>query len=413
MAIGQLLASNDMQHAADAKQTILDAMADYGTESVTLDAATGRILRQALAAERDQPPFDRVTMDGIAIRHAAFEQGRREFAVALTQHAGDPASGLRAESDCAEVMTGAVLPTGADTVIPIEQIVIEEGKATLKDDCVPKANQFIHRQGSDHRRGTEVMSPGHTIEPVDIAVIASCGLSAVEVTRTPVVRIISTGNELVPAGVPIGDHQVRLSNGPAMSAMLRKSGFDRSTTDHIPDEPETLERRIGAHLDEADALILSGGVSMGKADFVPETLGRLGVEKVFHKIRQRPGKPMWFGKGPRGQAVFALPGNPVSALVCCRQYVIPALLAASGRPPPQSMTVTLAEPVYFMPALTFFLPVRLEYRNNGRVAARPMPTNTSGDFTALSGTDGYVELDSETVEFPAGTHVPFHEWASP
>ena len=161
--------------------------------------------------------------------------------------------------------------------------------------------------------------------------------------------------------MPIEDHEIRLSNGPAMAAMLAQNGFDRTVPDHLPDRPEELERRIGQHLAEADVLILSGGVSMGKADFVPEVLSRLGVEKIFHRVRQRPGKPMWFGKGPEGQAVFALPGNPVSALVCCRQYVLPALLAASGRNPSShnTLSVTLADDVVFMPALTCFLPVRL------------------------------------------------------
>lgn len=402
-----------MLSAAHARQTIFDAMNSYATEAVPLADAAGRILRQAVLAERDQPPFDRVTMDGIAIAYDDFSRGLRSFPVSHTQHAGDVSRSVESTGACAEVMTGAVLPGGVDTVIPVEQIEVRDGHAILDDECVPQAGQFVHRRGSDHVEGTEVLSAGRLIAPADVAVIASCGLAQVDVARIPVVRIISTGNELIAAGKPIENHQIRLSNGPAMTAMLADSGFVRSSNDHLPDEPEELERRIGEHLAEADVLILSGGVSMGKADFVPEILDRLGVEKVFHRIRQRPGKPMWFGKGREGQAVFALPGNPVSALVCCRQYVIPALLAASGREPAAPVTVSLGQDVYFMPALTRFMAVTLSSDAEGRMLALPVETNTSGDFTALSGTDGYIEMDADIVEFPAGTALPFHAWDRP
>jgi molybdopterin molybdotransferase len=204
-----------------------------------------------------------------------------------------------------------------------------------------------------------------------------------------------------------------MSNGPALVAMLSQQGFADTTHDHLVDEPAILRKRIGEHLQNADILILSGGVSMGKADFVPEVLNDLGVRKVFHKISQRPGKPMWFGTGPGEQVVFALPGNPVSALVCCRQYIMPALLQATGRNklPPES--VTLNEATTFNPPLTCFLPVRVSSQDDGKVSAAAVPTNTSGDFAALSGTDGYVELAREKNEFPAGTVVPLHRWASP
>ena len=151
---------------------------------------------------------------------------------------------------------------------------------------------------------------------------------------------------------------------------------------------------------------------MGKADYVPQVLGELGVEVVFHKISQRPGKPMWFGKGPAGQGVFALPGNPVSSLVCCRQYVIPALARASASPDPQPEFAVLAREVDFEPALTCFLPVRLISNTAGQVLAVPVHTNTSGDFASLSATDGCVELALEERHFPAGRAVPLHRWVA-
>jgi molybdopterin molybdotransferase len=225
-----------------------------------------------------------------------------------------------------------------------------------------------------------------------------------------VVRVISTGNELVPAGEPIAPQQIRMSNGPAILAMLGKHGYVNCAHDHIADKPELLRDRIGTHLEAAGILILSGGVSMGKADYVPEVLKELGVKVVFHKISQRPGKPMWFGTGPDGQVVFALPGNPVSALVCCRQYVIPALKKASAAVSAPPEFASLAGDVTFKPDLTCFQPVQLVSSATGQILAMPVKTNTSGDFTALSATDGYVELAKAQSHFPTGTPVFLHRW---
>lgn len=384
-------------------------MPELPAEAVNTSAATGRVLRQVVEAERDQPPFDRVMMDGIAIRHADFVDGRVEFPVQGTQMAGDAATSLQ-PGQCIEIMTGASLPANADCVIPVERITVTNNVATLEESYEPAARQFIHPQASDHASGTSLLTPGTRISPLDIAVIATAGLTEVEVSRSPRVRVISTGNELVPAGAPIESHQVRLSNGPAIQALLAQHGYHDSEHDHLADERSELRERIAAHLAEADVMILSGGVSMGKADYVPEVLADLGVKVNFHRISQRPGKPMWFGSGPDGQAVFALPGNPVSALVCCRHYVIPALAKAAAERPGTPEFASLASDVTFKPELTCFQPVGLISNAAGQVLAMPVKTNTSGDFTALSGTDGYVELPLEQSEFPAGAPVFLHRW---
>ena len=398
-----------MLTVSEARDAVLGAMPAFDLESIPVDAAAGRVLRQSAVAERDQPPFDRVMMDGIAIAHRDYETGKRTFPVQSSQAAGDEQQTLEA-GNCIEIMTGASLPRGADCVIPVERISLRDGAATLEDGYVAEARQFIHAQGSDHEQGAVLLAAGKRISPMDIAIIHSCGLTTVDVGSAPVIRVISTGNELVPAGEPIEPHQIRLSNGPAVIAMLQQHGYADCLHDHLADEPELLEERIGAHLEAADVLILSGGVSMGKADYVPDVLDKLGVEVVFHKISQRPGKPMWFGIGPRGQAVFALPGNPVSTLVCCRQYVIPALARASGMPDPQPEFAALAQDVTFKPALTCFLPVRLISNTAGQALAMPVHTNTSGDFASLSATDGCVELPLDESHFAAGTGVRLYRW---
>ena len=192
--------------------------------------------------------------------------------------------------------------------------------------------------------------------------------------------------------------------------MLNQHGYTDCERDHLVDDVGILEARIAKHLDEADVLILSGGVSMGKADFVPQVLQKLGVKVVFHKISQRPGRPMWFGIGPQQQAVFALPGNPVSTLVCCRHYVIPALAGAAGLAPGNPLFAALAQDVAFRPKLTLFLPTRLVSNAAGTLLALPVHTNTSGDFASLSGTDGYVELALEDTFFATGTTAPLYRW---
>ena len=398
-----------MLTTAEALEAILAAMPAFPAESVDVANLTGRILRQGIVAERDQPPFDRVMMDGIAIAYSDYAGGARSFPIQATQAAGDPALSLET-GKAVEIMTGASLPANADCIIPVERIRMENGEAALDEGYEPEQRQFIHPRASDHAAGAELLRPGKRISPMDIAVIASCGLTEVEVSRTPVIRIISTGNELVPAGEPIEPHQVRMSNGPAIQAMLGNHGYSDCAHDHIADEPEILRDGIGAHLEAADVLVLSGGVSMGKADYVPEVLAELGVEVVFHKVSQRPGKPMWFGTGPKGQAVFALPGNPVSALVCCRQYVIPALARAAAAADAAPEFASLAGEVTFKPDLTCFQPVKLLSSAAGQVLAMPVKTNTSGDFTALSATDGYVELAKEDSHFPAGTSVFLQRW---
>ncbi len=400
-----------MLSVAEATAAINAALPALRTEQTDLAGACGRVLQQTVAAERDQPPFDRVTMDGIALQHAAFANGVRTYTVAGTQHAGDTVLALPDSDSCIEVMTGAVLPDGCDCVIPVERIVHEQGKVTIESGYTAARQQFIHPQGSDHRKGHVLLTAGRRISAIDVALLASAGLATIKVSALPRVRVISTGNELIAAGLPIASHQIRMSNGPALTAMLEHLGFGDSKHLHLPDEPAQLMKQIGAQLASSDVLVLSGGVSMGKADFVPAVLAELGVTKIFHRINQRPGKPMWFGTGPSGQLVFALPGNPVSALTCCRHYVLPALLTAVGATPREPEPVPLACDWQFKPALTCFLPVVLGCDERGNRVATPVATNTSGDFTALADTDGYLELAAEKDHFAAGSAQLYYSWS--
>ena len=398
-----------MLTTAEALEAVLVAAPTFPCEIVAAADATGRVLRQVVRAERDQPPFDRVMMDGIALAWSDYDDGQRNFPIQAMQAAGDDVLTLQA-GRCIEIMTGASLPRNADCIVPVERISVSEAGAEIDVDYEVKKDRFVHPRGSDFATGAHLLTPGKRVSPLDIAIIASCGETAVEVAADPVVRVISTGNELVAAGEPIAAHQIRMSNGPALLALLRSHGYARVEHDHIVDEVDALRDRLARHLEDADVLILSGGVSMGQADYVPQVLADLGVEVTFHKISQRPGKPMWFGKGPGDQIVFALPGNPVSALVCCRHYVIPALAKASGVTDAAPEFAALASSISFKPALTCFQPVKLLSNAAGQTLAIPVKTNTSGDFASLSATDGYVELDRQQTNFPAGSAVFLHRW---
>lgn len=375
---------------------------------VALRDAAGCILRQSVQAERDQPPFDRVAMDGIAIASKNVANGTREFRIVGTQAAGSPALVFCGDDECIEIMTGAMLPANCDCVIPVERITVNNGRALLAGDVVATPWLNLHRRGVDCRKDDVVLMPGGALRAPDIANLASSGLTHVQVTRAPRIVVISTGDELVEPGQPLSDWQIRRSNVFAVMAALRNHGFMRIADDHIADVESVLRERLRRHLDEADVLILSGGVSMGKFDFVPKILTDLGVKEIFHKISQRPGKPMWFGT--RGdKAVYALPGNPVSTLACVARYVLPGLQTALGVAS-ETVTVQLATDAMPLPSLTTLLPVSITNDLSGNLCAKPRFTHGSGDFTALVGTHGCVELAPGYAAIPRGTPVKFFRW---
>jgi molybdopterin molybdotransferase len=395
---------------AEAAALILARMPDWGSMRVPIDGAHGEVLRQTITAERDQPPFDRVTMDGIALRYAAIAAGVRRFRVVGTQGAGGEHISVADNDSCVAIMTGAALPPGVDTVIPVERISRQGELVTLEHGYQPAAGQFIHRRASDHPQGTPLLRPGTPIGAAEMAILTVGGSASVEVARRPSIAVISTGDELVDVGQPISANQIRSSNDRAITGALATRGFRDCTRVHLPDDRAVLERELRRLLAKEDVLVLTGGVSMGEFDYVPQVLLALGMELVFHKVLQRPGLPLWFGVSPEGKPVFALPGNPVSSLVCLVRYALPGLLHAMRMESGPQPMVALAEQVRFEPDLTCFLPVTLEHTADGRCLAKPKQTNTSGDFAALAGTAGFVELPRGASMFPAGYAARFFSW---
>ena len=396
---------------AEADELIGQHLQCLPIESLPLAQCAGAVLRENIYAERDQPPFDRVAMDGVALESGAVSAGRRSFRIAATLAAGDPPLTLADTAECIEVMTGAVLPTGCDSVIPVEDLTLAEGQAALAPQAQVEPWQNVHRRGSDTRQGTLLLSAGQRLRAPEIAIAASAGMARVRVASQPMLVVISTGNELIEPGEPVLAHQVRRSNVYGIVSALREHGLQRVADDHIRDDAAELRERLRFHLETHDVLVLSGGVSMGRFDLVPTVLTELGVRTVFHKVAQRPGKPLWFGVAPSGAAVFGLPGNPVSTLVCLTRYVLPALRGALGQVRQPVPRMALGAPLTVSAALTYFVPVRLEQDDWGRDWAVPAPTNGSGDFTALAGTDGFVELPPGPNTYAKGFVTRLYRWS--
>lgn len=376
---------------------------------VSLEEAVGKVLREPVYADRDFPPYHRVTMDGIAIRYEAYQAGEDTFLIEGIQLAGAPAQTLTNKDVCLEVMTGAILPRHADTVIRYEDVSITErrGKRYAHILAAPKMRlQNVHQQGTD-RRATDLLIPeGTVLSPAEIAVAATVGKSNLKVTEAPRVAIISTGDELVEVNQTPLPHQIRKSNSYMLQAAMREQGI-LADVFHLVDDKSLLLEKLQQKLKKYDVLVLSGGVSKGKADFIPEVLQELGVQQLFYEVAQRPGKPFWFGKHAAGPVVFALPGNPVSTFVCYYKYVQPWLRSILGAAPTWSLQAHLTTEITFNPKLTYFLPVKLFVASTGIWRAQPVTIGGSGDFAGLLAADGFLELPPDQIKFSPGEIFSF------
>ncbi len=373
---------------------------DFGVETVPLKNAIGRILREDIVADRDFPPFDRVTMDGIALQHASFENGQHTFPITGVAAAGHPEASLKDPKSCLEVMTGAMLPRHTDVVIRYEDLTITNGSAKVNlEELILRKN--IHAKGSDRKQGDVLLKKGCKIGPAEVAVAATVGKATILVSQLPSIMIISTGDELVDIDTSPLPHQIRSSNKEMLRSGLYELGIQAKST-HLVDDYEKVKTALVTLMEENDVLILSGGVSMGKFDYIPKAFEALGVEKLFHKIAQRPGKPLWFGKAKNGCVIFALPGNPVSSFVGLNKYVLPWLKRCLQRNVEKPLLAKLSAPVTFKPPLRFFIQVKLFQDETGQLLAIPINGNGSGDLANLVDVDAFMELPETKEQFLEG-----------
>ena len=405
----------------EALQTILNNTQDFGVEEIPFLESVGRTLKEDILADRDFPPFNRVSMDGIAINQEYFKEGNRDFKIEGVQAAGEVQKTMEVASNCMEVMTGAVLPENTDTVIRYEDIVIENGIATIQVEKIT-GNQNVHQKGKDRSQGDLLIPKNRIITAAEIGVIATVGKATVKVAKTPKVMIVSTGDELVEVSETPLAHQIRRSNAFTLVSLLERLNIQAETS-HITDDKKLLKQKISGYLNEYDVLLFSGAVSKGKFDFLPEVLEELGVEKLFHRVTQRPGKPFWFGRSAslsnanqdgvervekdktNNTVVFAFPGNPISTYVNCLVYFYPWFAKSVGFELKEE-TVILGEDVSFKSQLTYFLQVRIDIKF-GHLVAFPIKGNGSGDLASLVEADGFIELPKEQTEFKKGETFSF------
>lgn len=382
----------------EAYETIQVHTKDFGTEEIPLYHGIGRVLREDWLADRDMPPFDRVSMDGIAVNYAGV-QSLEKIKIEAVIAAGDAQATLSNTSHCVEIMTGAMLPIGADTVIRYEDLSIENGFAKINTSY--SAHQNVHARAKDRQQGELLVPSGSLLSASEIGVAASIGKSEIQVAKQPRTIIISTGNELVEVHEQPAPHQIRRGNVYRMQAMLKHQGLTVDTA-HLRDEKEEILTQLKKYIEQYDLIILSGGVSKGKFDCLPDALERCQVRKHFHRVAQRPGKPFWFGTHPSGTTVFALPGNPISSFMCLNIYVIDWLRSCQGLGPMQRPFAILSSAFDFKPDLTFFLEAKIKYDPSGKLMAQPMRGNGSGDLANLCRGDAFIKLPRGKERFEAG-----------
>ena len=402
----RLITMNPLIQPGEARSLIETQLRRLPAIDCPIDKCAGRILRGDIVADRPLPPFSRAMMDGYALRVADIPKVDA-FKVTAQADAGSPAQVLDATpGSCIEIMTGAVVPEGADCVVPYEETELRgNGSIRLNAPNDPKPGDAIHPLGSDHSSGEALIRAGRVIGSREVAIAATCGYTTLRVTKLPSIAIVSTGDELVPVSEAPETHQIRRSNDLCLETALARAGFPAQERVHLIDEPTSATAALSNLIAANGIVLISGGISMGKKDFIPGALSGIGLTCYFHGVAQKPGKPLGFWSN-ENCAVFALPGNPLSTLTCLHHYVLPALDKASGGTATRHSTVILTEPAQSRPHLTVFLPVSLGANN----AATPRPTHNSGDLVGILDSDGYIELPPSEDPYPAGSTFTFYPW---
>ncbi len=362
--------------------------------------AGGMTLSMSVCADRDFPPFSRAMMDGFAAR--VEDAGRVVDLVGEVAAGQQPQQEVR-EGACVNVMTGAPCPEGTEVVVPVEQASLDDGKVKLPESLTP--GKHIAPRGCDCPADSEVLEVGQPVTPLTAAILAAVGREQVRVHRKPSVAVISTGNELCAGGSSPEDHQIRDSNGPMLAAQARQAGLLPGLVCRAVDTMESLGLALEA-ASCSDLVLLSGGVSMGQHDLVPAALQEHGVAMIFHKVMQKPGKPMLFGrKGDR--LYFGLPGNPLASHLCFERYVLPAARKMAGIPArPVIHSGALMRPLSVSASRTLFLLGCGRFREHG-LDVQPLVGSGSADLFFKQLANGYIRVEPGERVLGAGDHVDF------
>lgn len=385
---------------SDARRLVLRTATTLDSERVAVASALHRVLAEDVAAAGDVPPFPCSAMDGYAIHAGATG---RTLSVVGESRAGTPFSGAIGSGEAVRISTGGAVPGDADAVIRQEDVNAQDGRIVTLVDV--GAGEHVRHAGEDMRAGTTVLKAGTVLAGPELAAAISAGLAALTVARRPRVSIFCTGDELREPGEPLDPGEIYNSNGPMLAALATRVGGIAAPAQRLPDDRAATEAGLAAALEQADVVIVTGGVSVGPHDHVKPALAALGVVEIFWGVALQPGKPTWFGARER-QLVFGLPGNPVSAAVTFSLFARPALAALQGAtlPPPHPAQAVLAEPVARNRTREQAVRVRLA-EQDGTILATPNGPQGSHIVTSLIGADALAMIPAGEGRLEAGTRV--------
>jgi molybdopterin molybdotransferase len=385
------------------KEKLAAASLTRQMEVVPLAEARGRVLAEDVAADRDYPPFNRSIRDGFAVRSADVSA---VLPVALNLkgevRAGGHFEGTVGSGECVSIMTGAPLPAGADAVVMVEYTESQGDQVIIQRTV--QTGENIVRQGSEASQGMPVLPQGRRLGAAELGLLATVGKSQVKVFARPTVAILPTGDEVVPVEQRPEWFQIRNSNATALAAQVEAAGGIPRSLEIAPDRPEALRPLIQEGL-EADLLLMTGGVSVGKYDFVEQVLADLGAEFYFQSVALRPGKPLVFGR-IQDTFFFGLPGNPISTFVTFALFVRPAIGVLGGREfePPLFLRARLGKPLQQRSGLTAFLPARVD-GFSGEPVVSAVAWQGSGDLVGVAASNCFIVIHPEQTALAAGDWV--------
>jgi molybdopterin molybdotransferase len=392
-----------MLSVEEALRLILEHARPLPAEAVPLSpAALGRVLAEDVASDLDLPPFDKALMDGYALRSSDLGGWKPILSVVEEITAGRTPTRAIGPGQASRIMTGAPIPEGADAVVPVERTQLVQERVQV--DAWVAAGENILPRGREMRRGEVVLRAGCVLRPQEMGVLASVGRAMVRVVPSPRVAVLATGDELVEPKLVPGPGQIRNSNAPMLLAQAARAGAVPRDLGIGRDNVDSLRALIQEGLDTADVLVLSGGVSAGKLDLVPGVLQEVGVTPHLHKVRLKPGKPLFFGTREQGskRLVFGLPGNPVSSLVCFELFIRPALLGLAGQEELQVIVeAELAEDFPYRTDRPTYHPARLESTDEDYLV-RPVPWFGSADLRAFLKANALLVLPEGDHQHRAG-----------
>lgn len=386
----------------DALRLVLEDLPVIGCERVMLRQAARRVLGERVVSGREVPPFRNSAMDGYAVRAADVAAAPARLQVLETVGAGSVPSRTVTAGTATRIMTGSVMPDGADAVVKVEDTE-EAGEAVVIRIGVP-AGTNVRLPGEDVRIGDVILEAGRQLRPADIGVLASVSVASLLVRRQPRVAILSTGDELVDVGEPLGPGKIVNSNAYTLAAAVEEVGGVPVVLGVAADTPEALRDAYEDAL-RNDVVLSTGGVSVGNFDYVRRVQAELGIEEKFWKVAQRPGKPLTHGRSG-DKLVFGLPGNPVSTLVCFYLYVVPALRRLMGMNEPYlpAVEAVVDEDMKTAESLTEFVRCQLERGPDGD-HLRPTGSQSSGVLRSMSAGDALAISPPGTAVLRRGSRV--------